>query len=254
MLPIQQKDCFRRPTRPCIVLRSPARTGSTSRARRVTGRAAAAGRTGVCVEASFAVFAVFAAISPSISARPTPAFTLAARASSSTSRRSSPSTKSPARIEAVGKEAKEMLGRTPGNIVAIKPMKDGVIADFEVTEKMLAHFIKKAHNRTMWVAAAHRHRRAVGDHAGRKTRRQRQRLSRQGERGLSRRRSDGRGHRRRACRSKRRRATWSSTSAAARPTSPSSRSPASSTARRFASPATRWTTRSSSTSRRRTTC
>jgi hypothetical protein len=55
------------------------------------------------------------------------------------------------RIEAVGREAKEMLGRTPGNIVAIKPMKDGVIADFEVTEKMLAHFIKKAHNRTMWV-------------------------------------------------------------------------------------------------------
>src|SRR5213083_1072059 len=55
------------------------------------------------------------------------------------------------RVEAVGKEAKEMLGRTPGNIVAIKPMKDGVIADFEVTEKMLAHFIKKAHNRTMWV-------------------------------------------------------------------------------------------------------
>src|SRR5881396_2014171 len=55
------------------------------------------------------------------------------------------------RVEAVGREAKEMLGRTPGNIVAIKPMKDGVIADFEVTEKMLAHFIKKAHNRTMWV-------------------------------------------------------------------------------------------------------
>ena len=47
-----------------------------------------------------------------------------------------------------------MLGRTPGNIVAIKPMKDGVIADFEVTEKMLAHFIKKAHNRTMWSARA----------------------------------------------------------------------------------------------------
>ena len=50
------------------------------------------------------------------------------------------------RVEAVGKEAKEMLGRTPGNIVAIKPMKDGVIADFEVTEKMLTYFIKKAHN------------------------------------------------------------------------------------------------------------
>ena len=55
------------------------------------------------------------------------------------------------RIEAVGREAKEMLGRTPGNIVAIKPMKDGVIADFEVTEKMLTYFIKKAHNRTLWV-------------------------------------------------------------------------------------------------------
>ena len=40
------------------------------------------------------------------------------------------------RVEAVGKDAKDMLGRTPGNIVAIKPMKDGVIADFEVTEKM----------------------------------------------------------------------------------------------------------------------
>ena len=55
------------------------------------------------------------------------------------------------RVEAVGKDAKDMLGRTPGNIVAIKPMKDGVIADFEVTEKMLTYFIKKAHNRTVWV-------------------------------------------------------------------------------------------------------
>src|SRR5260221_3147696 len=52
-------------------------------------------------------------------------------------------------VEAVGKEAKEMLGRTPGNIVAIKPMKDGVIADFKVTEKMLNYFIQKAHNRKM---------------------------------------------------------------------------------------------------------
>ncbi|HSR49760.1 MAG TPA: rod shape-determining protein [Acidobacteriota bacterium] len=49
--------------------------------------------------------------------------------------------------EAVGHEAKEMMGRTPGNIVAIKPMKDGVIADFDVTEEMLKHFIRKAHNR-----------------------------------------------------------------------------------------------------------
>ena len=55
------------------------------------------------------------------------------------------------RVEAVGREAKEMLGRTPGNIMAIKPMRDGVIADFDVTEKMLDYFIKKAHNRTVWV-------------------------------------------------------------------------------------------------------
>src|SRR5574338_1704702 len=55
-------------------------------------------------------------------------------------------------VEAVGKEAKEMLGRTPGNIVAIRPMRDGVIADFEVTEKMLQHFIRKAHNGRSWVS------------------------------------------------------------------------------------------------------
>jgi len=55
------------------------------------------------------------------------------------------------RVEAVGREAKEMLGRTPGTIVAIKPMKDGVIADFEHTEKMLDYFIRKAHNRNMGV-------------------------------------------------------------------------------------------------------
>src|SRR5574340_1517083 len=54
-------------------------------------------------------------------------------------------------IEAVGRDAKEMLGRTPGNIVAIRPLKDGVIADFKVTEKMLNHFIQKAHNRKVFV-------------------------------------------------------------------------------------------------------
>ena len=54
-------------------------------------------------------------------------------------------------VEAVGKEAKEMLGRTPGNIVAIRPMKDGVIADFKVTEKMLNYFIQKSHGRKMLV-------------------------------------------------------------------------------------------------------
>ncbi|MDO9582981.1 MAG: rod shape-determining protein [Desulfomicrobium sp.] len=50
------------------------------------------------------------------------------------------------KVLAVGSEAKRMLGRTPGNIVAIRPMKDGVIADFEVTEAMLRHFISKVHN------------------------------------------------------------------------------------------------------------
>ncbi len=48
-------------------------------------------------------------------------------------------------VTAVGKEAKHMLGRTPGNIVAIRPLKDGVIADFQVTEKMLQYFINKVH-------------------------------------------------------------------------------------------------------------
>ena len=52
-------------------------------------------------------------------------------------------------VEAVGRDAKDMLGRTPGNIVAIRPMKD---ANFEVTEKMLQHFIRKAHNGKTWVS------------------------------------------------------------------------------------------------------
>lgn len=51
------------------------------------------------------------------------------------------------KVLAVGKEAKDMLGKTPGSIEAIRPMKDGVIADFEVTEAMLRYFIRKAHNR-----------------------------------------------------------------------------------------------------------
>ena len=52
-------------------------------------------------------------------------------------------------VLAVGDEAKRMLGRTPGNIVAIRPMKDGVIADFEITEAMLRNFIQKVHNRKL---------------------------------------------------------------------------------------------------------
>ncbi len=55
------------------------------------------------------------------------------------------------KIEAVGNEAKEMLGRTPGNIESVKPMKDGVIADFDITEQMLKYFIKKAHGGRRWV-------------------------------------------------------------------------------------------------------
>jgi rod shape-determining protein MreB len=50
-------------------------------------------------------------------------------------------------VRAVGNEAKSMIGRTPGNIVAIRPMKDGVIADFDTTEKMLSYFIQKVHGR-----------------------------------------------------------------------------------------------------------
>lgn len=50
-------------------------------------------------------------------------------------------------VLSVGSEAKAMLGRTPGSIVAIRPMREGVIADFEVTERMLRHFIKRVHQR-----------------------------------------------------------------------------------------------------------
>ena len=55
------------------------------------------------------------------------------------------------KVEAVGKGAKEMLGRTPADIIALRPMKDGVIADFEHAEKMLAYFIKKANDRSVRV-------------------------------------------------------------------------------------------------------
>src|SRR6516165_9209211 len=51
-------------------------------------------------------------------------------------------------IVAVGVEAKRMIGRTPGNIVAVRPLKDGVIADFDVTERMLRYFIQKVHRRS----------------------------------------------------------------------------------------------------------
>jgi len=51
------------------------------------------------------------------------------------------------KVLAVGLEAKKMLGRTPGNIVAIRPMRDGVIADFDITQVMIRHFIQQVHKR-----------------------------------------------------------------------------------------------------------
>ncbi|MCM8799360.1 MAG: rod shape-determining protein [Candidatus Omnitrophica bacterium] len=59
--------------------------------------------------------------------------------------------KNTSQVLAVGEEAKRMLGRTPGNILAIRPMKDGVIADFDITEAMLRYFIKKVHHRRVLV-------------------------------------------------------------------------------------------------------
>ena len=55
-------------------------------------------------------------------------------------------------VLAVGNEAKQMLGRTPGSITATRPLRDGVIADFEVTEAMIKHFIRKVHNRRSFVS------------------------------------------------------------------------------------------------------
>src|SRR3970282_487077 len=100
-------------------------------------------------------------------------------------------------IVAVGKEAKEMLGRTPANIVAIRPMKNGVIAAFKITERMLNYFIQKAHNRKLLVhprivigvpsEITPVEKRAVQDSA-----------YREGQRGLPGGTGDGGGHRRRA--------------------------------------------------------
>jgi rod shape-determining protein MreB len=68
---------------------------------------------------------------------------------------------------AVGTAAKEMLGKTPGTISAIRPMKDGVISDFDVTEAMLAYFIRKVTGRSRLVAPPCRHCGSVG-HYGRR--------------------------------------------------------------------------------------
>ena len=100
-------------------------------------------------------------------------------------------------VEAVGGAAREMLGRNPGHLRPVRPIKDGVIADFDATEKMLAHFIRKTHQLIRaWFRPRVAHRRAHRDHAGRAARRERLRLPRQGQRGVPRRRADGGGRRR----------------------------------------------------------
>ena len=96
-------------------------------------------------------------------------------------------------VVAVGKEAKEMLGRTPGNVVAIKPMKDGVIADFKVTEKDAHVFHSEGAQPARAGASAHRDRRAERNHAGGKTRRAGFSVSRARQRSLFGGASDGRG-------------------------------------------------------------
>ena len=102
------------------------------------------------------------------------------------------------KIEAVGTEAKHMLGRTPGNITAIRPMKDGVIADFTVTEKMLQYFIEKVHgNRMIRAQPARAGLRAVRLDAGRAPRDPRIRRRRRRARGAPDRGADGGGDRRR---------------------------------------------------------
>ena len=70
-------------------------------------------------------------------------------------------------VLAVGDDAKMMLGRTPGNIEAIRPLRDGVIADFEVAEEMIKHFIRKVHNRRTFANPADHRLRAVGLDRGR---------------------------------------------------------------------------------------
>ena len=72
------------------------------------------------------------------------------------------SVKGKKQVLAVGEEAKLMLGRTPGYIQAIRPLRDGVIADFEVTEAMIKHFIRKVHNRRSFATPPDRRLRAVG--------------------------------------------------------------------------------------------
>ena len=98
------------------------------------------------------------------------------------------------RALAVGMEAKRMIGRTPAHITAIRPLRDGVIADFDITEKMLRYFIQKVHRRK-WAPSPDRGLRPVRDHPGRATGRRGGRLSRWRSAGVHHRRADGCRHR-----------------------------------------------------------
>ncbi len=100
-------------------------------------------------------------------------------------------------VLAVGEEAKMMLGRTPGNIQAIRPLRDGVIADFEVAEAMIKHFISKVHNRRSLRPSADRGLRAVRLHRRRAPRHPGIGRERRRPQGLADRGADGGGDRRR---------------------------------------------------------
>jgi len=156
-------------------------------------------------------------------------------------------------VLAVGHEAKAMLGRTPGNIVAIRPLKDGVIADFDVTEKMLHYFISKVHRRRTLVrprivigvpsGITQVEKRAVRDSAMQAGAREvyliEEPMAAAIGAGLPIQEPGG---------------NMIVDIGGARPKWRSSRFPVSSTRSRCASPATRWTRRSCSTSRSTTTC
>ena len=137
---------------------------------------------------------------PWTSAPPTRWSTSAARACCSTSRRVVAMNATTGEILAVGHEAKRMIGRTPDNITAIRPLKDGVIADFEATEQMLRYFIQQVHRRRYFakprlvicVPERHHRRRAARGQGGR--------LPGRRPPGLHRRGADGRRDRRRAAR------------------------------------------------------
>ena len=100
------------------------------------------------------------------------------------------------RVLAVGTDAKEMLGRTPSNIVAMRPLKDGVIADFDVTEAMLRYFINKAQPLAVAAQAARRHLRSLRRDLGREARRLRGHHHRRRPSGLPHRGAHGGRHRR----------------------------------------------------------